>query len=227
MKFFITFMLVLLLTAITGLSSYVLHLDQGEKITGILDRLSIVEKRDDGKAERQALAKKINNLEDRLDLNDQEINEIERKIMKDIEQTIKRNRIDLNAIVQELKLYCIASPESTTCGTKRYPINENKYGQIGLCGELFTADDCGLERLAQISGVNQEGTLAKSISITLNEKPSYGLRINLERLGFEPGKACVNLVDKNCTSWKSTEALNRSNLKKLKAYAREIRYCEI
>ena len=101
-----------------------------------------------------------------------------------------------------------------------------KYGKIGICGELFTADDCGEDRLVQIHGVTGQAVFNAGLKIILEEDPSYGLRTNMQRLGFTTGKSCLGLEDKDCQEWQTTDYLDRQSIKRLKTYAREIKYCD-
>ncbi len=219
MKFFITFMLVLLMMVITGISAYVLHLEQEDKISNILERLSVVEKEDKGLEERQLLAQGVNKIEREVKVLGKMTNNINSKLLTTIDPAISRNRQDIDIMTQEMDLYCAVSPARSSRGNFRYPVNESRYSNSGFCGELFTADDCGLKRLAMLPGVNKNGTYTSTMVVNLKEDPSYGLKTNLERLGFVRDKTCLN---KDCHTWLNTEDIDRSGIRRLKIYADEL-----
>lgn len=226
MKFFITFMLVLLMMLITGLSAYILHLEQEEKLSDLSKRLSREEKTDKGSLERMKMKQNIELIKKALVPITQRIKATDSRIEQNLEPKIARNRQDIDMMTEKMDLYCHASPESSPLGRKRYPINKEKYGDTGLCGELFTADDCGQQRLSSIFGTDKDGAFVLGMELSLKQEPSYWLKTNLERLDFKPSFDCFKKDAAQCRKWIKTRALERNGLKRLKTYAQEIKYCD-
>lgn len=83
-------------------------------------------------------------------------------------------------------VYCTKEPTPTEIGRDIYPINIDKYGNIGFLGELFTADDCGSARVSLIFGVNgNDYTLWPVIQwCALHTLPLYDNMIKYARKGL-------------------------------------------
>ncbi|MBD3248228.1 hypothetical protein GF382_02970 [Candidatus Falkowbacteria bacterium] len=220
MKFFITFMLVLLMMVITGLAMFVLHTDQEEKISDIIKKVADLEKEVDDETEIIALRKKIIETNEKISPLERKLQEVEMDLKLNIEPIVAANKQDRKTMIQELDLYCQAVMEDG-----EHPVNIDKYGKENICSELFTADDCGLERLSRIIGVDETGTYIRGLYLSLKNKPSYGLRTNMQNIGFSASLNCTSLNNTSCLDWVLDEELTQQDLKKLKTYYREFDNC--
>ncbi len=117
---------------------------------------------------------------------------------------------------------CIYSPVSlctdesfgTAIGSDVYPINP-KYKNLHFLGQLFTAADCGPERLSQIWGVDGENyTLGPRI--ILKNNPSKELIDVFKSIGFD---CCDKVSDSKCKQWSHDNySIKISELLKLEPY---------
>jgi len=151
------------------------------------------------------------------------------------QETLKQQIADIQFRLDELKnspesktdnnssAYCTKEPEPTAIGRDIYPVNIEKYGNIGFLGELFTADDCGSTRVSLIFGVDGNNyTLWPDIG--LRNAPSKELLLVLQSIGFEPGSTCSGSQNINtCTHWSLEKTVSLSEILKLKPYAKEIK----
>lgn len=146
----------------------------------------------------------------------QQVNDLQVKLNESKEVPISKT--DSNSSV-----YCTTEPTPTEIGGDVYPINIEKYGDIGFLGELFTADDCGSVRVSKIFGVNGNNyTLWPDIE--LRNAPSKKLLLVLQSIGFEPGSTCNDSQNRNtCTHWSLEKTVPLSEILKLKPYAKEIK----
>ena len=117
---------------------------------------------------------------------------------------------------------CIYSPVSlctdksfgTAIGSDVYPI-DLKYKNLHFLGQLFTAADCGPERLSQIWGVDGENyTLGPRI--VLKDNPSQELINIFKSIGFN---CCDKIFDNKCKQWSHDNySIKISELLKLEPY---------
>ncbi|MCB9802935.1 hypothetical protein H6761_02875 [Candidatus Nomurabacteria bacterium] len=133
-------------------------------------------------------------------------------------KNISENKTDNNS-----SIYCTSEPTPTVIGRDIYPINADKYGNIGFLGELFTADDCGSDRVSMIFGVTGNNyTLWPDIG--LKNYPSKELLSVLQLIGFETGSTCGGSSDLDtCTHWSLKKTIPLNEIIKLKPYAKEIK----
>jgi len=105
----------------------------------------------------------------------------------------------------------------TDIGRTVYPISE-MYKQLPHLGQLFTAVDCGEERVKQLSGVKgNEYTLGARIA--LKDIPSAELIKVLKEIGFD----CSTKSDEvSCQEWTLTESVTIQQLLKLKPFSSAI-----
>ena len=103
---------------------------------------------------------------------------------------------NLEPVVQE-SVYCTQEPTYNDAGAVVYPIDE-KYGDLNYLGQLFTAADCGEERLAEFTGGNE--TYGLGSTIWLNTVPSEGFLEVLLATGYE----CNENTDSSatCSTWR-------------------------
>jgi len=119
--------------------------------------------------------------------------------------------------------YCSDPPEPTAIGRDIYPMNIGKYGDIGFLGELFTADDCGAERVKNIFGVDRQNYKLES-DIALKNAPSQPFLEILQEVGFTPGDTCQGKIDtSSCTHWTLLKTVPLKEIMKLKPYADQIK----
>ena len=118
-----------------------------------------------------------------------------------------------NTTIEENNSYCTDQPTPTEIGSDIYPIAE-KYKHLQFLGQIFTASNCGDERLNKIFGVrNREYSMGSSISLKNN--PSEQLINDLKSIGFKCGD---ELEDKSCKSWELWEKVKIKDLLKLEPY---------
>ena len=109
---------------------------------------------------------------------------------------------------------CDDEPFGTAIGGNVYPI-DLKYKKLHFLGQLFTAANCGQERLNQLDGVNGEYyTLGPTINLKNN--PSQELVNVFKSIGFD----CYDkLSDNKCKKWSLDNKLIKiSELLKLEPY---------
>ena len=91
---------------------------------------------------------------------------------------------------------CDDEPFGTAIGSNVYPI-DLKYKKLHFLGQLFTAANCGEERLNQIFGVDGENYILGS-AINLKNDPSQELVNVFKSIGF----SCYDkLPDNECKEW--------------------------
>ncbi len=109
---------------------------------------------------------------------------------------------------------CDDEPFGTAIGSSVYPI-DLKYKKLHFLGQLFTAADCGQERLSQIDGVDGDNYTLGS-AINLKNNPSQELVNVFKSIGFN----CYDkLSDNECKKWTLDNKLIKiSELLKLEPY---------
>ena len=142
------------------------------------------------------LQQKMNELQDQVD-----------KYKKQSQSTTKKSN---NTTVEKNNSYCTDQPTETEIGRDVYPIAE-KYKHLQFLGQIFTASNCGDERLNKIFGV-RNGEYSMGSSISLKNNPSEQLINALKSIGFKCGD---ELEDKNCKSWELWEKVKIKDLLKL------------
>lgn len=118
---------------------------------------------------------------------------------------------------QNTSKYCTAEPTTNDMGDPVYP-TDPKYGELKFLGELFTADDCSSDRVAQIYGVHQNMYIIGS-NLALHANPSPALLQVLLDIGFE----CSELAgdDPYCMSWRLTQRVSVAQMLQLKPFYKE------
>ncbi len=126
-------------------------------------------------------------------------------------------RLRDDEVVEENPL-CTQEPEVLMSGRPVYPIKP-EFSQIGYFGQLFTAADCGMDRVEQLSGVtNGQYTLHPDIGIV--ENASAGLIYALQTIGFTCSQE--NVDDFSCTHWTLWNDVPVADILQLEPYAAEI-----
>lgn len=105
--------------------------------------------------------------------------------------------------------FCTQTPALMESGRLIYPINP-KYEKLRFLGQLFTAADCGEERLQKIPGV-EGGKYTFGSTIWFKYKlPLYTIRL-FKDIGFE----CTS---EDCKEWELKKSVEVKDLLKLKPY---------
>ena len=109
---------------------------------------------------------------------------------------------------------CDDEPFGTAIGGNVYPI-DLKYKKLHFLGQLFTAADCGQERLSQIDGVDGENyTLGPRI--VLKNNPSQELVNVFKSIGFN---CCDKVLNDECKEWSHDNySIKINELLKLEPY---------
>lgn len=109
---------------------------------------------------------------------------------------------------------CVDQPMGTAIGRDIYPIN-SKYKHLEFLGQVFTAYDCGEERLNMIDGVNN-GIYSLGSVILLKNKPSKDFLNVLKSIGFQCDEDAEEL---GCLVWKNDEsAIQVEDLMKIEPF---------
>ncbi|MFA6253616.1 MAG: hypothetical protein WCV69_04920 [Patescibacteria group bacterium] len=145
--------------------------------------------------------------------------------LKITEAETKNTELQNKIIEQEEKIttltkvdFCTIAPTTSAIGNNNYPIDD-RYQNLGLLGQLFTASDCGdKDRLNKIFGVNGENyTLGSNLSLT--GKPSMELLIQLKKIGF----TCKTKdTENNCLGWRLDKTVKVNDLIQLKTFYNEL-----
>lgn len=158
--------------------------------------------------------KKFTNIQNDLEILKQQITNFQSKL-EGLKIT-SESEVNSNS-----SIYCTKKPIPTEIGRDIYPINIEKYGNIGFLGELFTADDCGQNRVSLIFGVDGDNyTLWPDIG--LKDAPSKGLLSVLQLIGFEPINCDDSQNISTCKYWSLKKIVPLDKILKLKPYAKEI-----
>lgn len=113
---------------------------------------------------------------------------------------------------------CTKKSEVTASGREEYPI-ATQYAQLYFLGQLFTAAECGSERLSKISGVqNNTYTQGARVSMKNGLTSSAALQAFLNA-GFvcsQPG-----IDEFHCSAWVLNKDVEINKLLPLKAFVSE------
>jgi hypothetical protein len=121
--------------------------------------------------------------------------------------------------------FCTSKPSITDIGRPQYPINP-KYRDVNFLGQVFTAYECGTDRVNEIFGVT-DGRYTLGSNIWLSNKPSKELMDIFEQIGYK----CVDKIEiERCLEWELLDTVNVDELMKLEPYYENIkqddcRYC--
>ena len=110
---------------------------------------------------------------------------------------------------------CTSEPEVNGIGRDVLPIAP-EYAHLEFLGQLFTASECGDDRLTQVEGV-KDGLYSMGVRFNLKADPSTELATLLEDLDF----SCAQEASaESCREWtREDRAISISDLLQLKAYA--------
>ena len=114
-----------------------------------------------------------------------------------------------------LSAECTAQPTILENGRKSYPIDE-QYEHLPWLGQLFTADDCGAERVELIA---PDGYYARGSKVWAKGAPSVGLREALTSAGYH---CDAGVSDELCSVWRIDTPALVSKFLKLKTFSTEI-----
>lgn len=108
---------------------------------------------------------------------------------------------------------CAANPTTTEAGSEVYPIDQ-KYKNFQFLGQLFTAYECGQERISKIFGVEGENYTLGS-SVWLKGNPSQALIGVFKSIGY----VCKdNNTEENCKNWELRNTVKVNSLMKLEPF---------
>ena len=109
---------------------------------------------------------------------------------------------------------CAGGPTITDgIGRDVYPIDE-KYSKLEFLGQIFTADDCGGQRINEISGV-KNGQYTLGSTIQLNADPNQNLINLFETIGYTCSDSYSST---DCREWMLRENIDINTLLKIKPY---------
>jgi hypothetical protein len=112
---------------------------------------------------------------------------------------------------------CTAAPTTTDIGRDVYPI-ASEYDHLPFLGQLFTAYDCGSNRVNQLFGVNNGTyTLGSYIELQLPDAKNTDVATVLEDIGF----VCMGGYD-YCDTWQLDESADVDDLIKIREYSNVI-----
>ena len=115
--------------------------------------------------------------------------------------------------INQQEALCTDDSVGTAIGSDVYPI-DSKYKSIHFLGQLFTAANCGEERLSKIWGVDGEDYTLGS-AIWLIDNPSSSLVDTLKSIGYQ----CADKIsDDSCKEWELEEIVKINDLLKLEPY---------
>jgi len=113
----------------------------------------------------------------------------------------------------ELSTLCTEQPSAIASGRSVYPIAE-KYEAIDHLGQIFTAYECGPDRVSKIFGINN-GEFTIGSTIWLNEPPATELRDVLDTIGY----VCEGGADvASCKKWRVSDPITIENLMLLEPF---------
>lgn len=108
---------------------------------------------------------------------------------------------------------CTDEPMGTDIGRDIYPIDP-KYKNTQFLGQIFTAYECGEERMSKIDGV-KGNTYILGSSVRLKNNPSPSLIATFTSLGF---KCDPQMPDSTCTRWETKKVLKIEDIMKLEPF---------
>lgn len=109
---------------------------------------------------------------------------------------------------------CNVEPTATEIGRDIYPIDP-KYKNIQFLGQIFTAYDCGADRVNEIFGV-RNNVYSMGSRIVLKDNPNESLVNTFKEVGF----SCYDktLLDKECKEWEFSGDIKIDEIMKLEPY---------
>ena len=114
---------------------------------------------------------------------------------------------------------CDDEPKTSAIGRELYP-TDPKYGELDFLGELFTAAECGSERLNQLYGV-QDNQYYLGSNLTTVDNPSKELVETLQSIGYY---CTIKTNPYACNAWELPKVIPLHDMLKLKPYHKEIEY---
>ncbi|MCK4635301.1 MAG: hypothetical protein KAT32_00395 [Candidatus Moranbacteria bacterium] len=143
---------------------------------------------------------------------DEMVKDQEKEFVKsEVISETKQESLDEKNNVEDL---CNAQPTPIEIGSDIYPIDE-KYKNIQFLGQIFTAYDCGEDRINKIFGVN-DGVYAMGSTIWLREDPTDSLIKVFKELNFSCGEE--KIYENNCKKWQLEEYIKVDEIMKLEPY---------
>lgn len=143
--------------------------------------------------------------------------EVSQKTLNELSQTMPAVASAKPDVIAQQPAYCISPPVTTDIGGLIYPIT-TEYSHLPYLGQLFTASECGEDRLSSILGGKDKQYILGS-SLTLKKSPSTSLYTVLISLGFI---CTVKTSPQSCMQWRTDKAIPVNDILRLKPYADEI-----
>lgn len=116
---------------------------------------------------------------------------------------------------------CTAEPHVSDSGSLHYSI-DSIYEDLSFLGEIFTADDCGGDRIDEIDGVDV-GNYTLGSTIWVSGGPTDGFKAVLDNVGFVCSDENAD-DDSECEKWTLDKAVELDEILRLKPYKNEILY---
>ena len=116
----------------------------------------------------------------------------------------------------ELDVVCKNPPKTDENKRQIYPVAK-KYSNVKFLGQLFTANQCGKQRLSQIPGVSGDYYTAGS-TIFIQDVPSAELQKTLQSIGY----SCVE-NNAPCRQFGLNTTVKVADMLKLEPFVAEIR----
>lgn len=119
--------------------------------------------------------------------------------------------------IEPKSLVCSAMYQYDANGYTSYPVSD-VYSHLPYLGQLFTAEECGEERLAKMYGI-EDGNYILGINLSTKGAPSAELLNLLQEMEFQcPQGVGIQL----CTTWILNSPVELKDILKLKPYHQEI-----
>lgn len=119
------------------------------------------------------------------------------------------------SIANQPKPYCTGSIPREI-GDVVYPVDP-KYGKLNWLAQIFTANDCGPERLKEVAGDNFD----IGSELKLRSVPKQDLINVLKEIGY----VCINTqTSTSCTEWRLNKSVEVKEVLKLQPFADFIEY---
>jgi hypothetical protein len=119
--------------------------------------------------------------------------------------------------IDTLKDVCINEPTYLDNGREQYPIDP-AYNDLDFLGQLFTAHNCGADRVNEIFGVT-DGEFTLGSTIWLLSKPSQDLINTFEEIGY---KCAEDVEDEECLKWELLDTIDVGELLKLEPFHKSL-----